>query len=91
MLIYNGAFRGKKLGVMTYYTDFPPGNFGATAPRATVVPAPASAFEAAADPSQDVPLSMRPAAGAEAFIDARPFPIAAVVVAAGALFASLVV
>jgi hypothetical protein len=90
VLIYNGAFRGKKLGVMTYYAAFPPGNFGATTPQAPVVAAPASAFEAPAA-SQDVPLSMRPAAGADALIGSRGFPVAAAVVAAAALVASLVV
>lgn len=89
MLIYHGAFRGKKLGVMTYYAPYPPGTFP-TSPRQTVVPAASAIFDAAADGGSggDVPFSMRPDAAAS---EVRSFPIAAAVVAAGTMIAALVV
>lgn len=87
MIIYNGAFRGKKLGVLTYYAPFPPGTFP-TSPRETVVPAPSDVFEdSPGGASQDAPLSMRADAASS---EARSFPIAAALVAAGAMIAALV-
>jgi hypothetical protein len=88
MLFYNGAFRGKKLGVLTYYAPYPPGTFP-TSPRETVAPAPSEVFEARpGGVSQDAPLSMRADAASS---EARSFPLAAAVVAAGAMITALVV
>jgi hypothetical protein len=88
VLVYNGAFRGKKLGVMTYYTPFPPSAYPGGA-QASAVPAAASSFEAPVyDDSLNVPTSMRPASASAA--EGRSFPVGAALVAALALVAAFV-
>lgn len=72
MLVYNGAFNGKKLGAQTYYTPFPaaqgqaqglyqpypPGWNAKTAPKIVLPPSPQAVQAYAAE--ANVPSSMSP-------------------------------
>lgn len=105
MIVYNGAFGGKKLGAQTYYTPFPaaagqaqglyqpypPGWAPQQAPRIILPPSPAALIVSEAPvPSSMVPAEVPAAAKATSTSPVAGFAIAAAVLGGGALIASLI-
>lgn len=106
MIVYNGAFGGKKLGAQTFYTPFPaaagqaqglyqpypPGWAPKQAPRIVLPPSPASALivSEAPVPSSMVPAEVQAAVKAPSTSPVAGFAIAAALLGGGALIASLI-
>lgn len=103
MLVYHGAFRGKRMGVMTYVTAFPgrsaqavyqpypQGSGRSASARPALSPAPRPVDEGSSSALEfDVPASMRPLDPVAGAGPEGAFSVAAAVLAIGSIFTALV-